>query len=366
LVTTATVYDATPAAFSVHARSRRDSQAIVDKYLALEPDVILGGGSNYFLPTEVPGGWRQDGKNVIAAFQDKGYQVARTLQDLRAATGPRLLGLFAEEDMNHEIDRDREREPSIADMAEAAIRVLSEASPNGFVLLLETENTDTAGHRNDIAALIQDLWAFDRAVQIALEFQRQTHADTLIIVAGDHETGGLSPTSALKDPTNTLRENRFYASPAHLDMIYRIRISLGRAAETLGKKPSPEMLDKLVAEQFPGFRLDMDLREAILKQQILDQNFRLPTQSALARMVSRQTGFYWGTSGHTAQPVVVGALGPGAELFKGYLDNTDFGKILRRLIEGQRVAHPSPGKPAGGYNTAEGGATVGPAGHGIQ
>ena len=125
----------------------------------------------------------------------------------------------------------------------------------------------------------------------------------------------------------------------------------------LGKKPSPEVLDKLLAERFPGFRLDMDLREAILKQQILDQNFRYPTQSALARMVSRQTGFYWGTSGHTSQPVVVGALGPGAELFKGYLDNTDFGKILRRLIEGQRVAHASPGKNAGGYNKVD------PAGH---
>jgi alkaline phosphatase len=37
LVTTATVYDATPAAFSINAKSRRDSQALVDLYLALEP-----------------------------------------------------------------------------------------------------------------------------------------------------------------------------------------------------------------------------------------------------------------------------------------------------------------------------------------
>src|SRR5688572_30469649 len=50
LVTTATVYDASPAAFSVHARSRRDTETIVDQYLALEPDVLLGGGRDYFLP----------------------------------------------------------------------------------------------------------------------------------------------------------------------------------------------------------------------------------------------------------------------------------------------------------------------------
>ena len=52
-------------------------------------------------------------------------------------------------------------------------------------------------------------------------------------------------------------------------------------------------------------------------------------------MVARQTGYYWGTSGHTTEPVVVGAIGPGAELFRGYHDNTDFARILRELF-GQR------------------------------
>jgi alkaline phosphatase len=335
LVTTATVYDATPAAFSVHAKSRRDHEGIVDQYLGLEPDVLLGGGSDYFLPAGAPGGKRKDGRDVIAAFRAKGYQVARDTQELRAAAGPRLLGLFAEEDMDHEIDRHAAREPSIAEMTEAALRVLSQDNRNGFVLLLETENTDTAGHRNDIAALIRDLWIFDRAVELALEFYRKAPGETLLLVTGDHETGGLSPTYALKDLSSTSSRNRFYAGPAHLEMVNRITLSLEKAAEMLGKKPSAEALDKLVSERFPGFRLDPDLREAILKQQVLDRNFGYPTQNALARMVSRQTGFYWGGSGHTAQPVVVGALGPGAELFKGYLDNTDFGKILHRLLEGR-------------------------------
>ena len=52
-------------------------------------------------------------------------------------------------------------------------------------------------------------------------------------------------------------------------------------------------------------------------------------------MVARQTGYYWGTSGHTPEPAVVGAIGPGAELFRGYQDNTDFGKHLHRLIQGK-------------------------------
>ena len=67
LVTTATVYDATPAAFALHAASRRDSQVLVDQLLLLEPDVLMGGGAEYFLPTAA-GGKRKDGQDVMAGI----------------------------------------------------------------------------------------------------------------------------------------------------------------------------------------------------------------------------------------------------------------------------------------------------------
>ena len=52
-------------------------------------------------------------------------------------------------------------------------------------------------------------------------------------------------------------------------------------------------------------------------------------------MIARQTGYYWGTSGHTPEPVLVGAIGPGADLFRGYQDNTEFGHHLHRLLQGK-------------------------------
>jgi alkaline phosphatase len=55
-------------------------------------------------------------------------------------------------------------------------------------------------------------------------------------------------------------------------------------------------------------------------------------QGVLGRMVARQTGFYWGTTGHTTEPVAVGAIGPGESLFRGYMDNTDFARALHKLI----------------------------------
>lgn len=330
LVTTSEIWDASPAAFSVHAKSRSEGASIVDQYLAFAPDVLMGGGADQFLPA--PGGKRKDGKDVVAGFRAKGYTVARNAAELRAAgTGP-ILGLFSDESLDHTIDRAGTDEPTLADMTAAALRVLAANSPKGFFLFVENESTDTLGHRNDAAGLMREMWTFDDAVKVALEFQKRS-PDTLIIVTGDHETGALSATYALKDLSSTSSQNRFYAAKAHLELLSRIRISLDKAAEELGRQPDPAKLDRLVAENFPGFRLDPDLREAILKQQVLERNFSYPTQNALGRMVSRQTGVYWGTSGHSTEPVIVGAIGPGAERLKGYMDNADFGRILQQVLE---------------------------------
>jgi alkaline phosphatase len=147
LVTTAAVYDATPAAFALHSKSRRDSQALVDQLLALEPDVLMGGGREYFLPDTAAGGKRKDGKDIIAAFRAKGHQVAGAPAEL-AVSAPKLLALFSDGDMEFEIDRDPAREPTTAAMAAAALKALEQQSPKGFVLLIENENIDTAGHHN--------------------------------------------------------------------------------------------------------------------------------------------------------------------------------------------------------------------------
>ena len=67
LITTSEIWDASPAAFSVHAKSRSEGPSIVEQYLALEPDVLLGGGADLFLPA--PAGKRKDGKDILAGFR---------------------------------------------------------------------------------------------------------------------------------------------------------------------------------------------------------------------------------------------------------------------------------------------------------
>ena len=208
LVTNAMVYDASPAAFASHLPNRRNFAAIVKRYLELEPEVLLGGGREQFLPKAQAGSRRSDDVDLIAAFVKKGYRYVINKQELEEAQHGKVLGLFSLGDMSFEIDRNQQTEPSIVDMTRAAIRLLHNGNPRGFFVFIENENVDTASHQTDIASMIRDYREFDRAVGLAYEFYRKYPRETLILVTSDHETGGLGFTLALKDLTSTQGANQ--------------------------------------------------------------------------------------------------------------------------------------------------------------
>ncbi len=320
LVTTATVYDASPAAFAGHVSKRSFYSSIIDQYLKLEPDLLLGGGRDQFLPRGEEGSRRRDDADMIASFKKRGYAYVSDQQGLSRVKGTKVLGLFSHRDMSFELDRDKDTEPSVYDMTQAAIRLLQEGNRRGFVAFIENENIDSAGHLMDIASLIHAYREFDRAVGLAYEFYKKHPAETLLLVTSDHETGGLGFTGK--------------SSFENLKKLQSIRMSFSKAIETLGPNPSGEAVDQLVAENFKGFVLQPELKETIILRKSLGRNFPSnPTAAALSAMVSSHTQAYWISPGHTNQPVFVAALGVGAERFRGYQDNTDFAKHLFALLE---------------------------------
>lgn len=326
IVTNSTVYDASPAAFAGHVDNRRLYSVIIDQYLELAPDLLLGGGRDQFLPKSQPGSRRRDETDVIASFRKKGYAYVSDRQGLLQVKGAKVLGLFSLRDMSYEIDRDKANEPSLSDMTQAAIRLLQEGNRRGFTLLIENESIDSAGHMTDIASLIHDFREFDRAVGLAYEFYKKRPKETLILVTSDHETGGVG----------------FIGTPSleNLKKIQSIRISLSKAVELLGRDPSAEAIDQLMAQHFPGFTLTPELKEAILKKKSFGPAFRTnPTAAAISAAIASQTQAIWLSTSHTNQPVFVAALGVGAERFRGYQDNTDFAKHLFALM-GKKSSSP--------------------------
>jgi alkaline phosphatase len=335
LITNGTVYDASPAAFVCHVPNRRNYAAIINRYLEMAPDVILGGGRDQFLPKGQPGSRRSDDTNVVAEFEKIGYRYAANKDDLARLSRGKVLGLFNERDLSFELDRDKSVEPSVADMTSAAIRLLHEQNQRGFFAFIESENIDSAGHLSDVASVIHEYREFDRAVALAYEFYRKYPRETLILVASDHDTGGLGFTLALRDLSSTKNDNQVAGTVVDFKKIQAIGVSLRKAAQILGRSPTSESVDQLMREHFPGFTLAPDYKEAIIKRQALSRTMFLdPTANTLGMMVANHTQMYWQTTTHTNQPVLVAALGPGAERFKGYYDNADFGTKLKALIAG--------------------------------
>src|SRR5918996_664185 len=160
LVTNAAIYDASPAAFVCHVPNRRDYAAIVERYLDLEPDLLLGGGKDQFMPKSRPGSRRVDETDVVTAFEKKGYRYVANKPELEAISPGKVLGLFSLRDMSFELDRDKDKQPSVYDMTRTAIRLLHDQNPRGFFAFIESENIDSAGHLSDVASIIHDYREF--------------------------------------------------------------------------------------------------------------------------------------------------------------------------------------------------------------
>ncbi|GAA3809311.1 alkaline phosphatase [Streptomyces chiangmaiensis] len=81
----------------------------------------------------------------------------------------------------------------VVDLATMTSKALNTLDKNktGFFLMIEEEGTDEFAHSNNGARVLQSMQQLEKAVAVARAYQA-THPDTLIVVTGDHETGGLS------------------------------------------------------------------------------------------------------------------------------------------------------------------------------
>ena len=208
LVTTAQVTDATPAAFYSNSTDRAAQDDIARQYLDYShPDVILGGGEDWWLPAGTPGaypdqpaedpteGSRGTQGNLIERAQGQGYTYVSTPAQLAAAPDRgRLLGLFANQEMFQQRPEGQGDVYSpVVDLATMTRKALAnlERGRNGFFLLVEEEGIDEFAHNNNGTRVLQTMASLDRTVAVVRAYVA-AHPDTLLVVVGDHECGGLT------------------------------------------------------------------------------------------------------------------------------------------------------------------------------
>jgi alkaline phosphatase len=235
IVTTADVFDATPASMTIHTQARGNGTGIVDQYLDEASKtsnliVLMGGGrkwflpsgttgsaraasSDYILPSDIMNGWSlpasavgaiDPGRNLINDFTGAGWTYVSDNPSLTGAGTPnKLLGLFSFSNMNIALDKINGRrgtstvvndygfpnQPMLDDMTQKALDVLDANSPNGFVLMVEGASIDKQAHLMDSSRWIGDTIEFDKSIAKAQNYAA-THPDTLVIVTADHECSG--------------------------------------------------------------------------------------------------------------------------------------------------------------------------------
>jgi alkaline phosphatase len=324
LVTTSGITDATPAAFAAHVRHRSDELSVAEQELRMGVDVLMGGRKQFFLP-EVSAGKRKDGRNLLDEAEAAGYAVVGDAEELKAATGAKILGLFNMGNMAYEIDRASTTEPSLADMTAKTLSTLSR-NPKGFFAMIEGGRIDHAAHRNDAAGTIRDMLAFDEATGVAVDFARK-NPNTLVIVTADHETAGMAVFGRGKD-------SKEYVG-IDLAAIAKVKTSFEVISEELGKNPTPEKI-KQVTKEYVGIQITDDEAKTVTNDTIrkLDPaNYSYPYLHTLAFVLRPYLRVGWFGQAHTASPLYAFGMGPGSERIKGLLHNTQLFEIMKAAME---------------------------------
>lgn len=336
VTTSVSVDHATPAAFYAHDPSR-------GSYYKIGTDLYKAGfdfyaGSDFIDPNNKD---NKDGnsENLYTMAEKNGYTIARGYKDyLKKCKKADKMILFQSEKASEKdrtaipyaIDRTKD-DLTLADITRSAINFLSKDLSKGFFLMVEGGKIDWACHSNDAATVFHEVADMDEAVKVAYEFYSQHPDETLIVVTADHETGGfVLGTGAYKLNLQVLKnqkvsESGFTRILNELCKKYNNNVSWEKVQQALKEnfgfwdkvKLNEKQEERLLAKYNDTFKG----KEAKLEKSEYAQDEPLAAEAK--RIIDEIALVGWTSGGHSAGYVPVFAIGAGADLFQGRIDNTE-------------------------------------------
>lgn len=333
------IEDATPAAVVSHTRRRDDKADIVGMFYDVQPEVVLGGGSAYFLSKDIPGSKRKDDKDYIKLFQDAGYTLATDKDELSAAANTnsgKILGLFHTGNMDYALDRMQlhkgsvekfPKQPGLVEMTKVALDNLSK-NPEGFFLMVEGSDIDKASHPLDFDRAVFDTIEFDHAIALARDFQAK-NPDTLIVVTADH-THGVSLIGTIDD-TKDVKDGREKVGTYEAAGFPNYEDKDGDGyPDTIAVSKHLAIFANNGPDHYETFepKLDNPFAPAIKNENgeyIANPAYKdVPGAMFVEGNLPRNAD----TGVHAVDDVVLQAAGPGAEEFHGYMEQSDVYRVL--------------------------------------
>lgn len=354
IVTSVNLNHATPAAFYAHQKSRNSYYEIGQELIASNFDYFAGGA------LLKPNG--SDGKqeSLYDLAEKSGYQVITTQKEAEAlvpADGKAIIvaeELADSDSMNYALDAEN-KEWQLADYVEKGIEVLD--GDQGFFMMVEGGKIDWACHANDAGSTINDTIAMSQAVDKAIEFYNQHPAETLILVTGDHETGGLTigyaGTNYDTYLTNLSNQKISYAkydedyvagykanktsfADAMKDVKELFGLMLPGDADA-DKNPNLVLTDYEVEKLKTAYQKTLSGKDSSTYTQaeyVLYGTYE-PFSVTVTHILNNKSGINFASYAHTGLPVPVFAQGVGSGSFEGYYDNTDIYDKMAALLQVQ-------------------------------
>jgi alkaline phosphatase len=350
LITDVYVLDATPIVFAGNQKSRRDVDALAKDMLQTKPDVVLGGGLNYFISPGIV----KDSKysNIIAkvpyasslnpklktdgVFEEiikSGYQLVYNKKNLAAAKGPKLFGLFSPDAMPFNIEKGSHNYPTLKEMTQKSIEILSK-NKNGFFLMVEAGAIDWVAHANDQGALLKELLEFDETLGYINEWMR-ANPDTLLVITADHDTGGFgfhyhkpkgNELEVKTEQGYPLYMKTDYVAFENLDIIALQNKTQEKIIKDFNamseKSRTPSAIQKVIKENM-GYDLPMEYIE--------DHD---DIEDAI-KEVNKRLGVVWSSPNHTASPIIVTFYGADEGIKGGVMHSTEVNKRIADFLYGE-------------------------------
>ena len=340
---------ATPAAFYAHQAKRSNYYEIGQELVGSNFEYFAGGG--LLKPT----GPDKDKTSLYDLAADAGYKVVMTQAEAEAVTSADGKVLIIDEHLAdsdafaYENDR-ADGDWALSDYVKKGIEVLD--NDTGFFLMVEGGKIDWACHANDAGSTIADTIALSDAVDEAVAFAQQHPDETLILVTGDHETGGLTIGYAGTDYdtflTNLEHQKISYAK-FDSDYVAKYKENNTSFDEVMkdvtalfGLKTEGAEDDTLVLTAYEldklkaAYEATMDAGRADADpanqaEYVLYGSYE-PLSVTITHILNNKSGVNFASYAHTGLPVAVFAQGSGQDLFEGFYDNTQVYHKLAGLL----------------------------------
>ncbi|MCT4599811.1 MAG: alkaline phosphatase [Marinifilaceae bacterium] len=336
IISSVSIDHATPACFYAHNISRSNYTAIASQMATSKFDYFAGGYS-------------KSKNNIVDEMTSNGYRISSDRNTLNSLSKENknwaYTGYDSSSALQYAIDKNTEN-ISLKEFTEKGIELLD--NDKGFFMMVEGGKIDWACHANDAKAAIYDVLAFDNALKSALNFYEKHPEETLIIVTGDHECGGMTigfaatgyniDFSLLKSQNLSFEEFNKTVKTWVENKNIDFNDALNIIKEKFGLGDS-DINPKLALSEYEIEKLKEAFNKTIDKSLISDNdkiykygNY-VPFTVTVTHILNNKAGLSFSSFAHTGVPVPVYAIGAGARLFDGSYDNTDIAKKIIKIAK---------------------------------